>query len=279
MVFEITSYLGFEDKFIFSKIINKKCLRYYDFNDIDFQYKNIYDILHLCNEINNDEFCEYMGELCSNFTCELSNYYDEYYGYDVEDFMNDDYNNMPIERYRNLCDLFYNSYLSVYIRKIVEYIENNNIHITYDVDDDIFELEKKINIDIHNLVIEYYKYIFENENIDIFCKKCGVFSHHTASTNCIFYNVHNENKLISKNVNKTITTIIDKIIDNDYKLLRLRLRSSLGKLRLLTPFSSTYKKILKREPLLCYSCKINNKKTKCSNNCCAKCCSGCKIHK
>ena len=51
--------------------------------------------------------------------------------------------------------------------------------------------------------------------------------------------------------------IIDKIIDNHYEKQRK----------------------MKKEPLLCFSCKLNNKNNKCSNNCCGKCCSGCKIHK
>ena len=256
MFMEITSYLDFNDKMILNKTINKNCLTKYNFNSINFRYKNIDDIFTLYNEENDDEFCEYMSDLSSFFSSELNKYYDEFYGYDIEDYMNDYYNNLKYEKHRDLTELFYSSYLRVYTRKVAEYIENHNLSIIY-YDYDFFELEKKINIDIHDLVINYYKYVFENEDIDLFCERCGSFGHYNASKECIFYNVYNENKLIKKDVNKTMTNILDKIIENHHQ----------EKMR------------LKREPFLCYYCKINNKHNKCSNNYCGKCCNGCKIHK
>lgn len=257
ILFEITSYLSFEDRVIFSRAINKNCLRTYDFNSRKFQNKSIGDILNLNNEENDDEFCDHICELCSQFTSDLSDYYDEYYGYEAEDFMNDEYNNISIIRYQNLSDLFHSTYTIVYSRKIIEYIENNNLSIQCS-NYDFFQLEDELkNIYTYELVIDYYKYVFENEDIDIFCDRCGLFGHHNASKDCIFYNKKNENKMIKQGVNKTITSIIDKIIDNHY----------------------SEQKRLKREPFLCVSCKIHNKKLVCPNNRCGSCCKGCKIHK
>jgi hypothetical protein len=237
MFLEITSYLTFEDRVIFSKAIKKNCLRTYDFNSKKFQNRTIHDIFNLYNEENDDEFCEHICELCSQFTCDMSDYYDEYYGYDEEDFMNDEYNNIPFERYRELSELFHTTYTTVYSRKIIEYIENNNLSISY-YDYDFFQLEDELNIDTYDLIIEYYKYVFDNEDIDVFCNRCGLFGHHNASKECIFYNIKNENKMIKQGVKETINSITNKIIDNHYK----------------------EQKRLQREPLLCVSCKIKNKK-------------------
>ena len=256
MFLEVISYLDFEDKVILGKSINKNCLKKYDFNSIDFRYKNIDDIFYFYNEENDDDNCEYICNLCSSFTSELTNHYNDYYGYDEDDFMNDYYNNINHERYQELSNLFHSSYMKVYARKLVEYIENNNMSIVY-FDYTIFELEENLDIDIYDLVIDYYKYVFENEDINTFCEKCGLFGHYNSSKECVFYNVYNEKKLIKENVNKTIIKIVDKIIDNHDEEQRK----------------------LKREPLLCFSCKLNNKNNKCFNNCCGKCCGGCKIHK
>lgn len=256
MFLEITSYLTFEDKIIFSKSINKNCVKTYDFNSKKFQNKNIHDIFNFYNEENEDEFCEHISELCSQFTSDMSNYYDTYCGYDESDFINDKYNNIPDERYRKLSELFYRTYTTVYSRKIIEYIENHNLSILY-YNYDFFQLEDELIIDTYDLIIEYYKYVFDNQKINVFCNRCGLFGHHNASKECIFYNIKNENKMIKKEVKETIHSIVDKIIENNYE----------------------EKKRLQREPLLCVSCKIRNKKGKCCNNFCGKCCVGCKIHK
>lgn len=253
---EIISYLDFEDKVILGKSINKNCFKKYDFNSIDFRYKNIDDIFSFYNEENDDEYCEYICDLCCDFSNKLTNYYNDYCGYDEDDFINDYYNNIKYETHQELSNLFHSSYIKVYTRKLIEHIENKNLSIIY-YDYTIFELEEKLDIDIYNLVLDYYKYIFENEDIDIFCEKCGLFGHFNSSKECIFYNVYNENNLIKENVNKSINKIIDKIIDNHYE----------------------EEKRLKREPLLCLFCRVNNKNNKCCNNYCGKCCVGCKIHK
>ena len=255
MFFKIASYLTFENRVTCSKVFNKNCLRTYDFNSKEFENNTIHDIFNFCTEENDDDFCEYLCGLCSQFSSDMSNYYDAYYGYDQEDFMNDEYNNIRYERCRELSELFHRTYTTIYARKIIEHIENHNLSISY-YDYDFFKLEDELSIDTYDLIIDYYKYAFENEDIDLFCNRCGLFGHHNASKECIFYNIKNEHKMIKQGVKETITSIVDKIIDNHY----------------------TEQKQLQRLPLLCSSCKINNKKSKCCNNCCGKCCNGCKIH-
>jgi len=257
IILHISSFLSFEDKVVISKALNKNFMKTYNFIDINFENMSISDLFNLSNKDIDDEFCEYISELCSQFTNVMSDYYDDYYGYDIDDFMNDYYNNISYERIKDLSELFHNTYFSIYTRKVIEYIENNNLSIPY-YDYDFFTLEKSlINIDFYDKIIEYYKYVFENEDINIFCDRCGLFGHFNASKQCIFYNVNNENKIIKQEVTNSITAIIDKIIDNQYK----------------------HENRVKREQLLCISCKINNKHTKCINYLCRTCCKGCKIHK
>ena len=254
--FEITSYLDFENKVILSKTIKKNCLRKYNFNSKDFRYKNMEDLFTLCSVENDDEICEYMADLCSIFQSELNTYYDEYNEYDITDYMNDYYNNIKYFKHQELSELFHSSYISVYTRKVAEHIENNNLSLDY-YNYDLIELDEKIDINIHDLVIDYYKYVFDFEDLDMFCRKCGLFDHYNGSKECLFYNKFNENRIIKKKVNKTMCNIIDKIVDNHKK----------------------EENRLKNEPLLCYSCKVHNKKAKCVNNYCGMCCNGCVAHK
>jgi hypothetical protein len=254
--YEMTSFLSFEDKIVFSKACNKNCVKTHDFNSENFEHKSIRDIFNFYNEETDDEFCEHMSDLCSQFTSDMNDYYDSYYGYSEEDFMNDYYNNISFFRHERLKELFYETYTTVYSRKIIEYIENNNLTIQY-YDYDFFKLEDELIIDTYDLIIKYYKYVFDNENIDLFCNRCGLFGHHNASKECIFYNVENEKTIIKHDVKQTIAKILDKIIKNIQE----------------------EEKQLQRKPLLCLSCKMNNKNNKCSNKCCGNCCGGCKIHK
>jgi hypothetical protein len=222
MFFEVTSFLTFEDKIVFSKTIQKKCLRKYDFNSINFQSKNVDDIVNIYT-VNKNRYWEYISKLCLEFMSDLSNHYDKYYGYNKDDFMvfctnnnilrdyeyyfgydedeeDENVNEYSVyvryEKYKELNELFTRTYLKVFARKIVENIENNDLSNAY-YKYDIFELEDKFNIDlhinIHNLVIEYYKSVFENENINLFCDKCGLFGHNNLSKECEFHNIHYNN--------------------------------------------------------------------------------------
>jgi hypothetical protein len=255
MRYEIVSYLSFEDKVILGKIV-KKCFTKYNFNSKQFQCKTLDSINKLCKPEDDDEFCDYMTELCSNFTSELDTAYTNYCGYDDEDISNDYYNNISYQCYRDLQEMFYDSYMVVYLRKVIEHIENNNLCISYE-NNDLFELDELVELNIHETVLEYYKNVLEHGNIDIFCNRCGLFGHESSCKKCILYNNTNANMVIKQTVKTRTTHIIDNIIENHY----------------------TEEKRIAREQLLCYLCKKNNKKTKCENSCCKYCCSGCKIHK
>lgn len=200
---EITSYLQFEDKIILSKSIRKNCLRKFNFNNKDFIYNNIYDVFTNYKGENNDENGEYMSNLSPCFVNELNQCYDDDYEYNIEHYMSNTYNSMITSKDRELTQLLHKTYMKVYARKIVEYIENNNLFILSYYDYDFFELERKENIDIYNSVMEYYKYVFENELMDIFCDRCGLFGHNNTSKKCVFYNESNHDKITNENITST----------------------------------------------------------------------------
>ena len=250
---ETTKFLSFEDKMNLSKTYNKNCFHYYDFRKKSFMKNSISDIFSM---FHNDDIWEYLSDFCSDFICSMGDYYDDYNGYDTDDFINDEYNNIAHERVRELSELFHATITSVYSRKIVEAIEDANVYMKYDEDVDIFELDNKLNVDIGENIMDYYKDVFENENIKIFCYRCGMFGHHMASKNCMFFNRFIENRETSKDVKYTLSTLINKVITNDLE----------------------EKKRIAREPLLCISCKINCKNKHCTNSRCGSCCSGCEKH-
>lgn len=247
---EIGTYLDFQDKIGLSHAVNKNCLLKYNFNGKSFRNKNIDDIFTFYDEHCNDEVSDYICELSSEFVSELDLYYDEYYAIQPMDYANNYYNNLSYEKYRELSELFHSSFLAIYARFMAEYIEKNNLSVAY-YKYNLIELEEKV--ELFGTVIDYYKDVFEVGNIDIFCEKCGKFGHYNGHKECVFYNEGCANKIIAREVGWAINSIIDKIIDNDYKE--------------------------KCKPLLCVGCGLNKKNKKCEYNSCGKCCSGCEIHK
>jgi hypothetical protein len=258
LLFEIASYLTIDDKVMINNALQMNCFLTCNFTSKEFRYKNIGDIASITDFDADDydkdsELCEYLGCLSSDFVHELDKYYDDYCGYDTEDYMNDwEYNNISYEKIRNLSELCLSTYTTIYARKLVECIENKKLSKKC-LEYDIFELDNTLDIDIHTLVTDYYKAVFTNKiNIDIFCYKCGTFGHHSVSKNCVFYNKYNENKRIREEVKDVKEYLLDKITANDKK----------DKLRSL---------------LVCISCKVNNKSNKCPNNNCRNCCT-CSAH-
>lgn len=69
----------------------------------------------------------------------------------------------------------------------MEYIEDNNLSLEY-YDYNIYELDEKLNVNLHEIVMDYYKLVFEYYDIDEFCYTCGEFGHDCISMECIFYN-------------------------------------------------------------------------------------------
>jgi len=247
---EIAKYLPFESKIQYGRFCKKNFLRYYNVLEDGKIDTHIFGIFH------SDDECEYIYcELSSYFCNELDHSYNDYCGYDIDDFLNDTYNNIPIIRYQHLQEQFLETFHQVYVRKFLEYIEDNTIDIQYSYDENIFELD---NIDLFEAVIDYYKESYKNEDIEFFCEKCSVFGHHNTSKECLFYQKSFVDDKIKKDVYYELHTIINKIISIDEE----------------------EKRRILRDPLLCISCKKYNKKKNCIANSCASCCrrDDCLVH-
>ena len=247
---EVTSFLEFEDKIRFGKLINKNLCLNFNYNHL-----NHYSIYSIFSNIASDDdaYCEYLSDFLSRFTSDLNEYYDNYCGYDETDFMNDYYNNISIFRHSELTDLFYSTYIELYCRNILEYIENNNIKLEfwkYNIEE-LEEITDSYNI--HTKIISYYQELFLLDfdgmfDLNYFCQRCGSFDHHSTSKKCIFWNENYENAIIYKNTNEIINSIVYKIMENEIQ-------------------SETSNR--------CIICKNNMKKYSCIYSACRICC---KIH-
>ena len=264
---EIGSYLNMEEKSNVNKIFDTNCFITYNYTGNDYMTKTMDNISSICNFEDEDEevfyqkdsnLCEYLGWLSSSFTHELDVYYDNYYGYDWKDYANDhEYNNISYTKMRELGELCLNTYMTIYARKLVECIENKKLSTKY-LKYDIFALDEELPIDIHKMVIEYYKQIFvEDVDIDIFCERCGSFGHHDVSNECIFFNPEHEKKRIYEEVKTIKNKLVSDVVKKEEEEIKQQ---------------------LKREKVLCISCKTNNRGGNCLNNKCRTCCK-CNAHR
>lgn len=98
---------------------------------------------------------------------------------------------LGIERRNKILDpLFYDDFDTVYIRMMIEYIEDNEIDIKYKYREIIFNLDDDLNEKIYSKTIEYYKdTYYKNENLLYkLCLRCGQFGHCNSNSNkCLFY--------------------------------------------------------------------------------------------
>jgi hypothetical protein len=143
----------------------------------------------------------------------------------------------------------------IYPRKIIELIEDNNLNIKYDKNiklyDLVVEIEEKLQISFDNEIQEYYKYILTNNyDIDIFCKRCGIFGHSDTCNKCIFYN----EKYYKINSRKQILSIINEIKDKSIEKYEKE------------------QKEIERHKKLCKICKYNIFSPNCINLNCKSCC-------
>jgi len=205
----ITSYLEFTERVIINTFVRNNCLRKYDFNNVDFRYKHIDNIFTLYDENTLQAYNTYLYDLSKSFIKELTYEYNNLWKYDDETFL-DNFYNIKFNRDRELNLLFQDSFIKVYTRKIAEYIEMNDLSMDY-YKYSLFELEEKIGLYIHNIIIKYYSECFKNKKIHSFCYKCGSFGHFNTSIECIFYDMENVNKIINETVYNTISDIIDSI--------------------------------------------------------------------
>lgn len=242
---QILSYLTIYERVISSDIIGQSGLHYYDFTSDDFKHKHLEDLFSWDDiDIHSEQM-----DLITN----LSNEYDDYYGYTIDDYiMDDQYGNIKREKYNELFEIA-SFYSIVFTIRVIEYIEYHQPSIVYDPTEDINSLDHILYGNLHQHVINTFKDAFRLGIIDIYCKRCGTFGHHNVSPECPFYNKEYELIQIQLQLDQLWTQWVDKIITEDQQQQ-------------------------KKTQLLCWSCKVNQRKLKCKNNCCGSCCQ-CKNHK
>ena len=101
-------------------------------------------------------------------------------------------------------DILQRSIYSIYIRILIEIIEDYNLDIKYHKKMDIFNLDELLPISIDDKITNYYILLFKNNNIDtdVICSRCGLFGHDNISKTCIFYD-----KKFEKNETKKLLNI------------------------------------------------------------------------
>lgn len=238
ILFEIKSFLTFEEKVILGKTIKKNSFSYYDVNRSDF-----YDIAKIFNVTFNDKHHSYFEEFCRWFYYggTLWGYFDELFCYTDEDYENDYHDIITREQIYFMNDYFFETFPYIYTRKLIEHIETNNLNITYDPNEDILKLEKQLNLNIYDECIDYYDYSFEHYDVTIFCKKCGLFNHNLKS--CLLY---------SK------TYLNEEKVKYNMKLVMFELIE--------------YHMIGKRRSLICKRCQRHYRSHSCVNTLCNYCC-------
>jgi hypothetical protein len=228
LLYNITKYLPFNHKIMFSRICKKNLIRFYDFDSEDYKYKKLY---HLIDDIDND----FIG----NIKYYINYYYilDEYINinkrlYIDHGLLDDiDFENRTIDeicklsseeffyltRYRNcytrfsnifdedLEDIIFRSIYGVYIRIMIEHSEEYEIDLqTHDHNE----------IDISKEIKDYYvSVIHEETDLDTFCSRCGSFGHDNISESCILYNEKFRDKQIKREVSYVISDMLKNVCD------------------------------------------------------------------
>ena len=254
---EIIKFLSFKDKIHFSKYSNKNCLSFYNFRSK--KYNSSY-ITSIFNTYDNEYILDTIYTLRSNIKSDVKEAYLENIklydsmsdSTDSDDMLRQLYIKQSNEKYydEELDKLLDDTVLYVYVRKIVESIEDSIYEIKYDFNMDIFKLEEEMEFDINNMMITYYNDVFSFIDYDLFCKRCGEFGHHNVSLECLIYNKSYAKKIINEEVINFISNIIKTIEENEKIEIKKKLRY----------------------PLLCIACKVMNKKSNCNNNMCGNCC-------
>lgn len=257
ILYTISEYLSFLDKIKFGKCCNMNFLKFYNFNNSDYDckdlevlfkrkhrdyytfverikitslnYKNI-----LCQFIDINRHFYIKEYLCIFYPYPRDFYYIYYDGSDddeSEEYEKDEeelYNiesiidklcNISLEEFMYRIDYFYtkNSYTNVFARKLhkilqmsihtvyfrvlIEIIEEYDVNVTYH-DIDIFTIESLLPVNIYDKITDYYLELFSNpnNNVEVFCTKCGTFGHDNISKSCVLYNKTFEKLQIAKDM-------------------------------------------------------------------------------
>lgn len=177
----ISSYLSFNDKVNLYKTSNINLFRYYNFFDYNVKQQ---PISWLFLQMDSYAYNEYFSEVCC---------FSFHYAFD--EILDEKYE--ETEKIEYLTNLFEKSYYCVYIRYMIEYIEDNydKLNIEYDFEFDIVNYMGDIEIDdyIFENIINYYKSEMIKPDFDeeIFCYNCGKFGHVDNDKICIFHREKN----------------------------------------------------------------------------------------
>lgn len=223
---EIGKFLTFEDKVKLGNLFDTRLTKYYDFGVKNFTHKYIADIF---DESRTDDFCDFITEWLSCYLFTIEKYYVIYLyrdelssdesdndSIDSDDSLDSDDlyrridNNFDLNPFivTRTTEFILSTIFHIYPRKIIEIIEDNGLDIKYDSNVKLYNLAELLPVDLDMVIIDYYKSILLSDvDIDVFCKRCGIFGHEDTCKSCLFYT----EKYYWKESRKKIYNIINEI--------------------------------------------------------------------
>ena len=181
LVEDIKPYLSFEDK-----IYCTKSIAYNFFHYVNLTITSHESLRELFHVETTDYDMEYITDVCDDFIEDLTDSYITFQrGYPLQELELDHYHFLSYETIRELRLLFYRTYFSVYIRLCLEYIEDHHVSCVYHDNTHLFEVTPHVDINVHNMVLFYYKMECKKGTISIFCERCGLFGHDKHMKTCL----------------------------------------------------------------------------------------------
>ena len=252
-----TEFLNFDDKIIFSKLINKNLVKNIDIFDKKYCNKDLSEYFYICG----DCFDNLSNDMYHTLTYNYKNFllYNSEENNDSEEEYID--NNDIIIRssiIKDEIEFIYSNCYYIAVKAFLEILDSKNIILNIENYECIFHLE--LGEDIYELIYDKMQNIYENAIInnllEIFCEKCGNFGHCSLSDNCVLYNKNYK----KKEVKYCVKEVIDDIISDVVSIVKKK------------------KIIKKKKKHLCKSCKLYFFNKKCENKLCGECCE-CSNHK
>jgi hypothetical protein len=187
----IIDFLNFDDKIIFSKVINKNLVKNIDIFNKKYMKKDLSEYFYICTECYNN--------LSDNIYHNLIHKYNN--------FLSD-------SEFEHIYDNCY--YITV--KAFLEILDKNNIKLDIIDYECIFHLElnDKIYDKIYDRIENIYENAILNDLLEVFCKKCGNFGHCPLYEYCILYNKSYK----EKEVRYDVKNIIDDIIKNVFNVIK-----------------------------------------------------------
>ena len=210
---KIARYLPFEDKYRFGKVLNVSFFRYYDFNNQDYIKNGTLDSLFYYCKYKSGDSDSYSDENNHDLYCEYRHYAFNM----VTEYL---------KKKKNIIDsLQYDEFNCVYIRSLIEYIEDNNIKIKYNNKENIYNITKYNNLSyiICKRTVDKYKKCFYNDfdNMRKICVRCGCFGHiNDGSKSCLFYDEYHTKKIIIYKILKLLKEHLTEIKNIQIKKMK-----------------------------------------------------------